>query len=206
MRNNETHIWILDDHPLALHAIRTVVEQTAPLVHASTFSSIKSLLIHARERSNPHLIILDWHLPEGSTFELLQKFDAEFEGKSKAPNSMNTQFLILTAGDPLQIETALHKLRSFRPQIVYKNQSMQVLADCVKAMLPSQSSNTAICLTPRQQSMMELIELGMKNLQIASRLCISEHTVKAHLSEIFKKLHVQSRTQAVHKWKTIKSA
>ena len=43
---------------------------------------------------------------------------------------------------------------------------------------------------------MKLIASGMFNKEIASTLCISERTVKNHVSNIFKKIEVSDRTQA----------
>jgi DNA-binding NarL/FixJ family response regulator len=200
--NRPTQIWILDDHPLVLQATRTVVEQAAPNAEVLTFCSIKELLIHARGQANPLLFILDWHLPDGSALELLQKFDTAAQNSAAQSSHAPTRFLILTGAEPLSIEPALSRLRHIRPTIITKNQTTHVLTQSIKSLLPMQSAQQ-VNLTPRQQNLMELVELGMKNIQIASKLCISEHTVKAHLSEIFKKLNVQSRTQAIHKWKSI---
>jgi len=48
-------------------------------------------------------------------------------------------------------------------------------------------------LTEREKQVIELIGLAMKNKEIADRLCISEATVRHHLSSIFAKLDVDSR-------------
>lgn len=52
-------------------------------------------------------------------------------------------------------------------------------------------------LTAREQEILQLIGQGLPNKQIAGRLQISEHTVKFHVSSIFAKLGVASRTEAV---------
>lgn len=51
-------------------------------------------------------------------------------------------------------------------------------------------------LTNREKEVLELISKGKTNREIASELCISENTVKNHLSHIFKKLHATDRTKA----------
>ena len=53
-------------------------------------------------------------------------------------------------------------------------------------------------LTAREMEVLQLIAQGMANKQIALYLGISEHTVKFHLSSIYTKLSVSSRTEAVN--------
>jgi DNA-binding NarL/FixJ family response regulator len=52
-------------------------------------------------------------------------------------------------------------------------------------------------LTPQQRRVLMLLTDGKPNKQIAFELAVTEATVKAHLSQIFRKLGVRSRTQAV---------
>ncbi|MBW4564657.1 MAG: response regulator transcription factor [Mojavia pulchra JT2-VF2] len=52
-------------------------------------------------------------------------------------------------------------------------------------------------LTPREIEVLEMLGSGISNKAIAKHLHISEHTVKFHISSIFQKLGVSSRTEAV---------
>jgi DNA-binding NarL/FixJ family response regulator len=52
-------------------------------------------------------------------------------------------------------------------------------------------------LTPREIEVLGLLAQGLPNKQIASRLSISEHTVKFHVSSLYNKLGVANRTEAV---------
>lgn len=52
-------------------------------------------------------------------------------------------------------------------------------------------------LTPREQEVLGMLAEGASNKSIAHRLSISEHTVKFHVSSIFGKLNVTTRTEAV---------
>lgn len=54
-------------------------------------------------------------------------------------------------------------------------------------------------LTPREHEVLELAALGLSNHAIATRLAISDHTVKFHLASIYGKLGVRSRTAAVRR-------
>jgi len=51
-------------------------------------------------------------------------------------------------------------------------------------------------LTPREREILEAVSNGETNAQIAKRLWISPHTVRAHLEHIFEKLNVKTRTEA----------
>lgn len=50
-------------------------------------------------------------------------------------------------------------------------------------------------LTPREYEIAQLVRGGLRNAEIASRLYLSEHTIKQNLKNVFRKLGVRSRTQ-----------
>lgn len=65
---------------------------------------------------------------------------------------------------------------------------------------PNNPPNRAMAdapLTSRELEVLQLLATGLGNRAIAAQLCISEHTVKFHISSIFSKLNVNSRTEAV---------
>ena len=51
-------------------------------------------------------------------------------------------------------------------------------------------------LSEREREVLELVAAGLSNQRIATRLSISEKTVKAHLTSVFRQLGVEDRTQA----------
>lgn len=52
-------------------------------------------------------------------------------------------------------------------------------------------------LSPRELEVLEMAALGLTNIQIASRLCVSTHAIKFHLAAVYRKLGVRNRTEAV---------
>ncbi len=52
-------------------------------------------------------------------------------------------------------------------------------------------------LTARETEVLQMIAQGLANKQVALALAISEHTVKFHLSSLYAKLNVSSRTEAI---------
>ena len=54
-------------------------------------------------------------------------------------------------------------------------------------------------LTDREADVLELLNMGQSNMQIAAELSISENTVKRHVNNIFKKTETQSRHEIIYK-------
>jgi DNA-binding NarL/FixJ family response regulator len=53
-----------------------------------------------------------------------------------------------------------------------------------------------IDLTPREVEILQLVAQGLSNSELADRLWVSDQTVKFHLSNVYRKLHVESRAKA----------
>ena len=71
----------------------------------------------------------------------------------------------------------------------------------VKSTVPSSNGThppaAAVALSGREIHVLSLVARGLSNKQIASKLGISDKTVRNHLSRIFRKLDAGNRTQAV---------
>ena len=63
--------------------------------------------------------------------------------------------------------------------------------------------STAASISPRQQEILQLISEGYSFREVAVKLCITESTVKTHLSNIYQKLGARSRTQAINRAKEL---
>jgi DNA-binding CsgD family transcriptional regulator len=59
-------------------------------------------------------------------------------------------------------------------------------------------------ISKRELEILQLIGEGLSNQQIAGKLFVSEHTVKKHISNLFFKLDVQRRTEALKKAKSLR--
>lgn len=60
-------------------------------------------------------------------------------------------------------------------------------------------------LSPREREILELLAEGHPNKTIASRLGLTDGTVRWHLRHVYEKLHVRSRTEAVLKFHSLKT-
>ena len=74
----------------------------------------------------------------------------------------------------------------------------RLIDDMVRARPVARTSvDTLAAISPRERETLTLLGRGLSNAEIASRLTVSEHTVKTHVSSIFSKLHLRDRAQAV---------
>jgi LuxR family transcriptional regulator of csgAB operon len=82
--------------------------------------------------------------------------------------------------------------------------SRELLTECIlEDMKPGPPSglrpgnHTPNILSRREVEILGMVAVGARNREIANKLCISPHTVKTHLYNIYKKIHVGDRLQAV---------
>ncbi|GIU06762.1 MULTISPECIES: response regulator transcription factor [unclassified Shewanella] len=65
----------------------------------------------------------------------------------------------------------------------------------VSETLTTEDSESLEGLTNREKTIIQLVSSGARNKEIADKLCISEHTVKAHISSIFRKTQARNRVE-----------
>lgn len=71
--------------------------------------------------------------------------------------------------------------------------------------LSPQSVAALHLLTTREKTIIQLVASGARNKEIAERLCISEHTVKAHLSSVYRKTESRNRVELLRWAQTFQS-
>lgn len=54
-------------------------------------------------------------------------------------------------------------------------------------------------MTPREQEVLDLVQLGLSNKEIAARLGIEDGTVKKYLNSMFRKMNARNRTDLAMK-------
>lgn len=103
----------------------------------------------------------------------------------------NPRFLIrtvLSGGSPISPMAAKFLVESFRSR-------KPASENPITRMKQSQEKNP---LSPREREILQLLAKGMRFSEISEVLCISSHTVTAHIKKIYKKLQVHSRGEAVY--------
>jgi two-component system NarL family response regulator len=118
------------------------------------------------------------------------------------------QVVVLTASE--RTEDALAALRLGARAIVQKRYAIETLVTALRSVanglvwMPPElqeklalqwSTPVAKRLTPRESEIVRYVSLGLRNVEVAERLAISEGTVKTHLNNIFHKLDLRDRVE-----------
>lgn len=88
-------------------------------------------------------------------------------------------------------------------EIASKWKAKHAHADAVSEKIPNEKTLAALNITPREYEVLQLIANGLSNQEIAGQLFLSLNTIKTHTSNLFSKLDVQRRTQAIQKAKEL---
>jgi DNA-binding NarL/FixJ family response regulator len=106
---------------------------------------------------------------------------------------------ILAAGIPgaqfVELDSKNHVLLEHEP--AWKRFCDEVLEFTGLKRSPGGEDAAFVSLSPREREVLALITEGLGNAQIAQRLSISEKTVRNHVSNLFDKLGVWTRAQAI---------
>jgi DNA-binding NarL/FixJ family response regulator len=194
-------VAIADDHRLMLDGIKRALE-TAPDIKVVGEAMTGEELVALVPRVRPDVVILDMRMPKGdglTTLRVLQKSHPELK-----------VIMLSMFDDPENIEKALgygaagYVVKSINPLdlastirgvfegTVYHTRSTSSSVGAGEAAAPATPGG----LTNRELAILKLVAEGLPNLDIASKLFVTEQTVKFHLSNIYRKLGVGNRTEA----------
>ncbi len=198
-------IIVVDDHPLFRGALTQALSSAlvgARIDQAASLAELEELIA---QRADTDLVLLDLSMPgvQGLSGLLLLRSQhpdipvvvvsahddpetirrcMEFGASGYVPKSLSVEE-IRTA-----VETVLRGGIWIPPDIDLERAADNGTADVVARLST---------LTPQQVRVLMMLGQGLLNKQIAYQLGVSEATIKAHVSAILQKLHVDSRTQAV---------
>jgi two-component system NarL family response regulator len=190
-------VLVVDDHALLRTGVANIINQEADLfVVGEAANGIEA--VEAYERHRPDVTLLDLRMPEMEGAEAVRQI------RARDPQA---RIIILTTYDTDE-DIAL-ALKAGAKAFVLKDIAADALVACIHDVLagktyvaPSAAAKLAegvsrVRLTPRELTTLGLMARGQSNKEIANSLGISERTVKTHLSHLFEKLGVASRTEAV---------
>ncbi|MBN8589291.1 MAG: response regulator transcription factor [Rhodothermia bacterium] len=201
-------ILIADDHPLMRLGIRNRLAQEDDfLVVAEAKDGLETVRLTIAHE--PDVLLLDLDLPEANGIEVLEKLSAQ---------KIKTKILILSAyNSPHYVRRVL----GFGVMgYLNKRESLDTIAVAVRGVAAGQSGwfspdiagqmsaqaknnpiialeNPQQLLTGRECDVLIAAAKGMAMDAIADHLCISVHTVRKHLSNIYEKIGVSDRSEAI---------
>ena len=195
-------ILIADDHPLFRDALAAAVAIAAPQSQVRQASGANAALEMLASHSDIMLLLLDLRMPDSRGYATLLAVRA---------NHPDVPVIVVTAEESAEVVSRCRALGA--TGYLFKTASLERMTACISQALAgttgeslwpkhdvSEQSDMAqriASLSPTQMRVLLGVLEGRLNKQIAYDLGVSEVTIKAHMTAVFRKLGVINRTQAV---------
>lgn len=190
----KTPVLISDTQPVAIRGLQSLIATHPLLEAAGTSSSLEEQAASGR-RAAPGILVLDRAFGQHALLDFLMSLRSH--GSPLQP---------VIWGAAMGDAEALRYLQCGVRAILQKTAPLTTILACLEAVAegrcwmhdPSparhlQGRTDRSTLTPREQQVMELVEQGFKNREIAVELGIRPGTVKIHLKHVFEKTGVHGR-------------
>jgi DNA-binding NarL/FixJ family response regulator len=190
-------VLVGDDHPLMVEAVKLVLTESTEFEIGGVASTGADVIALA-ERIDPDLVLLDLELPDADGVEVLhvlKRLDnppqvvifSAHEGSELVDEAFGAgaSAFINKRIDPWDLPAALR-------QTVDPTLFQPLRLNSVDGLTPTKAK-----LTARELETLAALADGLTNREIAKRLWLTEQTVKFHLSSVYRKLGVSSRTEAL---------
>ena len=207
-KRDKLRVLIADDHPLVREALRQALDGEEDMeIVAEATDGEEAVKIASELR--PDVAVMDIVMPK------LNGIGATRKIKEIAPD---IAILILTAYDDdeyvlglLDAGAAGYLLKSARGRdlagairAIMSGESVlhpKIIAKLLKRAMvaPVEEHKASEILSERESEILKAVAMGMSNKEIAEKLVLIERTIKAHLTNIFNKLNVASRSEAIVK-------
>ncbi|WZL81525.1 response regulator transcription factor [Vallitaleaceae bacterium 9-2] len=201
---DKIRVLIADDHSMIREGLKQLIELEDDIEVVAQAGDGKETIKQILE-VKPDIVLLDINMPVMNGLEVLEELK-----KMKS----DVDVLLLTIHN--EVEYLYRAVEIGVEGYVLKDSESDVLIKAIRSIHSGESyiqPNMASLLfkkingeldyqvrhhklTRRETEVLKLITLGFLNKEIADELCISEKTVKNHVSNIFKKIEVSDRTQA----------
>jgi DNA-binding NarL/FixJ family response regulator len=206
----QIHIVVADDHQVVRAGFAELLD-TQPDFTVVATAADGAQAVRVCHELTPSVVLMDVRMPGMDGIEATRQLTAGDDGP---------RVLILTTFD--LDEYVYDALRAGASGFLLKDVTAERLFDAVRVIAAGQAllapaitrrlisefaqqhrttgapaSTTLDVLTPRETQVLRLIAEGLSNLEIATRLVVTEQTIKTHVSRLLTKLGLRDRTQAV---------
>ncbi len=194
-QNDKLAVGVCETQPVTCEGFKRLLEASADLAVIWTANSL-ALAHELTQRSAPAVVVLD----KAFGLQAVLEWVGSIRSQQGAPN-------ILVWGNTMSEAEALRFLQGGVRGVLSKTVEPSSLLACLRSVAAGScwmeesvfrgvqraERRTHSELTPREQQVMELVEQGLKNKDIARELGIRPGTVKIHLKHIFEKTGVRGR-------------
>jgi DNA-binding NarL/FixJ family response regulator len=198
-------IVVIDSHPIFRQGvIRTVARSDgmALVGEGTTAADARRLACEKK----PDVLLLDVAIREG--LEVVAETTAQgikcavltaLDDVLSVSNALaaGANGYILKGVSGLELIGALKAIHAGQPFVTAELAVRLLIGVKSKALVPKRDAKIQAALTYREQQVLEHIVKGFTNQEIAEKLGLTIGTIKYYLSQLFKKLHVRNRVQAV---------
>jgi len=199
-------VLLVDDHQVVIQGLKFFLNTQSEIEIVGEVNNGKKAL-EAIEQLKPHIVLMDLVMPVMDGVETTRKIKELYPGvKVIVLTSFSDKNHILPA---LRAGAVAYQLKDIDPDELVKTiysvfRGENQLHPIATNLLLSHMTNEVkiadelnlATLSPREMEVLHQISLGKNNKQISAQLCITEKTVKTHVSSILSKLELDDRTQA----------
>lgn len=207
---SDIRVLLVDDHSVVRAGLRMLIENN-PELRVVAEAATPTEALEVTEREQPDIILLDLDLGGDNGSDILPRLLEVTEHKAKAilltgvQDSESHREAIRRGASGLvkkehAADTLLKAIHKVNDGEIWLERAMTatVFRDLRNGQPSLDTEESKIAsLTDREHDVIELVGEGLKNKEIASRLYISDSTVRHHLTSIYEKLEVSDRLELV---------
>lgn len=197
-------VLLADDHPLVIAGIRRTLERTEDIEIVGEARTAQEL-IELIDRRRPQLVLTDLRMTGANGTECIEKIRATWpeikvvvlsacddRASIESALAAGASAYIVKSVEPVDIASVLRQ--TCGSSAVFHAAGPQQIVG--RAAEPAEDA-TGTTLTDREQTILAAVAAGKTTAAISQDLWVSEHTVKFHLTNIYRKLGVPNRAAAV---------